>query len=119
MMEQGNLVFQAVEHAALSGDDIVTEELQKSATLLGYGVVNLVNLLDVESVVLGGKGFRNLGEIYKQEIERVLRRRLIARQFRKIEVRLSEAGEDVGALGAASLVLHKAYSPHLAGLDKV
>lgn len=117
--ETGNLVFQAVEHAALSGDNIATEELKKSATLLGYGVVNLVNLLDVESVVLGGKGFRNLGEIYKQEIERVLQSRLIARQFRNTEVRLSEAGEDVGALGAASLVLHKAYSPHLAGLDKV
>lgn len=114
-----NVNFQAVGQAALSGDDIAIEELRKSATLLGYGVVNLVNILDVELVVLGGKGFRDLGKIYKQEIERVLHRRLIARQFRSIEVELSEAGEDVGALGAASLVLHKSYSPHLAALDKV
>lgn len=114
-----NVDFQAVEYAVLSGDNVAIEELQKSATLLGYGVVNLVNMLDVELVVLGGKGFRCLGDIYKQEIEHVLQSRLIARQFRKIEVKLSEAGEDVGALGAASLVLHKTYSPHLAALSKV
>lgn len=118
-MRPENVDFQAVGLAALSGDALATEELRKSATLLGYGVVNLVNLLDVELVVLGGKGFRDLGQIYKQEIERVLQRRLIARQFRKVEVRLSEAGEDAGALGAASLVLHRAYSPQLVGLGKV
>lgn len=110
--------FEAVRHAALSGDALATEELQKSATMLGYGVVSLVNLLDVELIVLGGKGFRDLGQFYKQEIEQVLHRRLIARQFRKVEINLSEAGEDAGALGAASLVLHRAYSPQLTGLGK-
>ena len=114
-----NIDFRAIEQAALSGDNITIEELHKAATLLGYGVVNLVNMLDVELVVLGGKGFRRLGDIYKQEIERVLQNKLIARQFREIEVKLSEAGEDVGALGAASLILHKTYSPHLADLSKV
>lgn len=114
-----NVDFQAVGHAALSGDGLATKELQKAAALLGYGVINLVSLLDVELVVLGGKGFRDLGQIYKQEIERVLQRRLIARQFRRVEVKLSEAGEDAGALGAASLVLHQAYSPQLTGLDRV
>lgn len=111
--------FEAVSHAALSGDKLATEELRKSATLLGYGVVNLVNLLDVELVVLGGKGFRDLGQIYKQEIERVLHKRLIARQFRQIKVRLSEAGDDAGALGAASLILYKTYSPQLTGLERI
>lgn len=110
--------FDAIAQATLSGDPLATEAVKQSATLLGYGAVNLVNLLDVEMVVLGGKGFRNLGSLYIQEIDHILQKRSIARHLRKVEVKLSEAGENAGALGAASLILYKKYSPKLANLDK-
>ncbi len=109
--------FPAVSDAALAGDELAAGEVRKSARLLGYGAVNLVNLLDLEMIVLGGKGFRDLGALYQKEIEDALQSKSIARQLRKVEVRLSEAGEDAGALGAASLVLHKAYYPQLARPD--
>ncbi len=109
--------FLAVSEAALAGDELAAGEVRNSARLLGYGAVNLVNLLDLEMIVLGGKGFRDLGALYQKDIEYAIRSHSITRQLRKIEVRLSEAGEDAGALGAASLVLHKAYYPQLARLD--
>jgi hypothetical protein len=42
--------------------------------------------------------------------------RSIARGTRTVSVEASIVGEDVGAIGAASLVLHGSYAPHLSVL---
>jgi predicted NBD/HSP70 family sugar kinase len=113
------LDFQAVAQAAAQGDELALEELRRSAYLLGCGVVGLVNMLDVELVVLGGAGFRGVGELYRTEVERVVRERVIGHERRGPRVELSTAGEDAGAVGAASLLLDAMYAPRLGVRDKV
>ncbi|NWJ44283.1 MAG: ROK family transcriptional regulator [Chloroflexi bacterium] len=109
--------FEEIGEAALSGDPLALQEIERVAWLLGNGVVNLVNLLDVSLVVLGGKGFRKLGTLYQRIIQEVLDQRVIARSRRDIRVELSAAGENAGAVGAASLILHEFFAPRLASLN--
>jgi glucokinase-like ROK family protein len=113
------LDFKAVAQAAGQGDELALEELRRSAYLLGCGVVGLVNMLDVELVVLGGAGFRGVGELYRTEVELVVRERVIGHERRGPRVELSTAGEDAGAVGAASLLLDAMYAPRLGVRDKV
>jgi predicted NBD/HSP70 family sugar kinase len=110
------LDFQAISEAALSGDKLALEEVKQQACWLGYGIVNLVNLLDLELVILGGRGLPKIGETYRQLVQQVLNERLIARNRRQIKVELTVAGELAGAVGAASLILHDLYAPKLLGL---
>lgn len=109
--------FEAISLAALKGDALATAEIERSAWLLGCGVVNLVNLLDVELVVLGGRGFRHIGPLYRRIIQQVVDERLMARRRREIQVELSAAGESASAVGAASLILHEVFAPRLLSLS--
>jgi glucokinase-like ROK family protein len=111
--------FEAIAGAALEGDRIAVDEIHRSAYLLGCGVVGLVNMLDVELVVLGGRGFRRTGEMYRDVIERVVRERVIGPEKRAARIELSTVGEDAGAVGAASLLLDATYTPRLGLGDRV
>lgn len=110
------LDLDAICDAALEEDQVALGALQQSAQILAAGVLNLVSLLDLELVVLGGKALREVGFIYQSAVHKALHERLITRNVRQIRVELSAAGADAGAVGAAALVLHKIYSPRLTGL---
>ena len=112
------LDFDKVSRAALEGDEVARQEVERSAFLLGCGVVGLVNLLDVELVVLGGSAFRHVGDIYRTVVTDVVQNRIIAHDRRAVRVELSTAGEDAGAVGAASLLLDATYSPRLGAHGK-
>lgn len=112
------LDFGTICRAAKAGDDLALEEVRRSAESLGYGVASLVNVLDVELVVLGGSGFRDADDLYRDEVQRVVEERIMARDRRTVRVELSKAGEDAGAVGAASLLLDATYSPRLGVLPR-
>jgi predicted NBD/HSP70 family sugar kinase len=105
----------AICAAALAGDRVAAEELAASGRMLGRAVVGLVNLLDLQMVVLGGKALGEAAYIYRREVEEALRK-ILYPERREVRVELSSAGEDAGAVGAASVVLHAAYAPRLMDL---
>jgi predicted NBD/HSP70 family sugar kinase len=115
---EGQIADLAVVHAAaLAGDRLAGEALAIPARMLGRAVVGLVNLLDLQMVVLGGKTFGEAGGIYLREVERSLRETILYPDRRRVQVELSGAGQHAGAVGAASLVLHAAYAPRMVGLQ--
>ncbi|HEX2911561.1 MAG TPA: ROK family transcriptional regulator [Chloroflexia bacterium] len=105
--------------AALAGDNLALSEIDLAGWRIGCAAVSMVNLLDVELIVLGGKAFRGVGELYRHKIQQVLDEWLMARDRREIKVELSAAGEKAVAVGAASLVLHELFSPRLSSLTPV
>jgi predicted NBD/HSP70 family sugar kinase len=117
LVGDSELDFGYICRAAKDGDRPSLEEIRRSAWWLGCGVAGLVNMLDLELVVLGGSGFRDVGDIYRDEVQQIVRERIMARDRREIKITLSEAGEDAGAVGAASLVLDAAFAPRLGRLD--
>ncbi|MGH2751629.1 MAG: ROK family protein [Actinomycetota bacterium] len=109
--DPARLDFEMVCRAAQEGDELARREIEISGFLLGCGVVGLVNLLDIELVVLGGNGFRHVGEMYRKAVEEVVRERVIGPERRTVRIELSTAGDDAGAVGAASLLLDATYAP--------
>lgn len=110
--------FADICRAALDGDALAGNEVRRAAYHLGCGAVSLVNLLDLELVVLGSKVLGIVAELYRGEIERAVTERTMASGLRRVRVELSRAGEDAAAVGAASLVMHTAFAPRQAGLDR-
>lgn len=65
------------------------------------GLVNLILLLDLDRVVIGG-GVSEIGEPLRNGIEKWIEKTLIGSEHRpKIEVKLAELGSNAGAIGAA------------------
>jgi predicted NBD/HSP70 family sugar kinase len=115
LKKPGQLDLATIRAAAIAGDQVAAEELAASGRMLGRAIVGMVNLLDLQMVVLGGKALGEAAYIYRREVEEALRK-ILYPERREVRVELSGAGEDSGAVGAASVVLHAAYSPRLMSL---
>jgi len=115
LKKPGQLDLATIRAAAIAGDRVAAEELAASGRMLGRAIVGMVNLLDLQMVVLGGKALGEAAYIYRREVEEALRK-ILYPERREVRVELSCAGEDSGAVGAASVVLHAAYSPRLMSL---
>jgi predicted NBD/HSP70 family sugar kinase len=99
-----------------AGDDVVLAVVIKAAERLGDAAVGLVNLFDIKRLVIGGRGINGLMGLFRAAVTERTNTRSIARGTRTVSVEASIVGEDVAAIGAASLVLHGSYAPHLSVL---
>ena len=92
-----------VWHRALEQDDELARRLlERAVRALGVGVASALNLLDVEAVIVGGGLGLKLGEPWLERI-RVATLPHLFTSSRPAAFRLSELGDDGGALGAALL----------------
>ena len=105
--------YRRVCRDAQAGDPVALEVVGAAGRRLGEAATTLLNLVDVPLVVLGGWGMSHVGDLYGSALLSAVSERSIARSMRRVRVETSSIGEDVGAIGAASLVLHSAYSPEL------
>lgn len=85
--------------------------IDKSAVLVARAVSVVTNTLDVERVVFGGPYWSRLSERYLEKIPALLEANSAARLIHGIEVVGTGVGEDVGAIGAACLVLEHMLAP--------
>jgi predicted NBD/HSP70 family sugar kinase len=85
--------------------------IDKSAVLVARAVSVVTNALDVERVVFGGPYWSRLSERYLEKIPALLDANSAARLIHTIEVVGTGVGEDVGAIGAACLVLEHTLAP--------
>ncbi|MEZ0494293.1 ROK family protein [Kineococcus sp. TBRC 1896] len=104
-----------LELLAREGDAAAEAELERAAAALARAVLGVVNVVDVSEVVLGGGGLRRTGERVREAVRRGLAVAM-TREVHPVQVRLGEAGELAGALGAASAVLHEALSSTWVGV---
>ena len=85
------------------GDPLATELIDRAVKALGAGVGSAVNLLDVETVVIGGGLGTRLGEPYVERIREAMQPHLFVSE-RPPDVRAAALGDPGGAIGAALLV---------------
>ncbi|PWG15508.1 ROK family transcriptional regulator [Streptomyces sp. V2] len=106
-----HLDWKALRKAARSGDDAALDVVRRAARRIGQAARGATSLLDVGRIVLGGEALRGIEGLMREEIEAAVNRTSVARTIRGITVEPSVIGETVGAVGAASLVLHGNYAP--------
>lgn len=103
--------YRQVCRDAQAGEENALAAVHAAGARLGQAAVALLNVVDVPLIVLGGWGISHIGPSYATALAEAAEERTIARAVRKVRVETSLIGEDVGAIGAASLVLYTAYSP--------
>jgi predicted NBD/HSP70 family sugar kinase len=106
----------AICRAAAAGDPLAAEVIDTAAEHLATVVVNVVNIVDVDLVILGGHGIRHVESRFRQAVVRALATRPLARHIRVVDVALSPLGVDSAVVGGAALVLHATFSPQVSSL---
>ncbi|WP_420120837.1 ROK family protein [Nakamurella sp.] len=99
-----SLPIDHLQRAAAAGDPAAVTSFAVAARALGTAIANAVNLVDVETVVLGGLYATLAGELVPG-IERVLDQRVLAAPWSAIRVRSAVVREAAAMTGAASAVL--------------
>ena len=79
--------------------------LAETATYLGAGIGNLINMFNPERVVLGGWAGLALGEKMLPEIRAAAQAQALAQPYGRVSIELSKLGADAVAFGAATLPL--------------
>lgn len=92
-----------VIEAARQGDSLALSLVDREATELGLGIVNLLHLYSPELVVVGG-GVSNGFDLLHPGIERHVRTWALP-PFRAVPVVAARLGQNSGLVGAASLML--------------
>ncbi|MCX5214704.1 ROK family transcriptional regulator [Kitasatospora sp. NBC_00240] len=101
--------WKALRQAVRRDDPAAGDAIRKAARLVGQAVRGAVSLLDVSRVVLGGGALRGIESIMCEEVDTAVNR--MANATRTVAVEKSVIGDAVGAVGAASLILHGNYAP--------
>ncbi|WP_433870559.1 ROK family transcriptional regulator [Saccharopolyspora sp. CA-218241] len=101
---------------AAAGEADAVKVLRQAATRLGRSLAAVVGVLDVDRVVLGGPALRHVGDLVRDRVAAVLDAQVWAPEVRPVRVQTALIGEHAGAVGAASLVLDRSYSPRLTTL---
>jgi len=106
----GRDVTRAVLIELLQGGDTVTLEVVESAgRRLGTAVANMMTLLNPELLIICGEG-TELGPTFLDPIIAAVREQTFGDLGRKAEVKVQRWGDEVWAVGAATLVLRESFS---------
>lgn len=99
----------SIMSAALEGDKLSFDVIDKTGTYIGIGISALLNLLNPRMVILGG-GVIQLGEALLVPIRRTVKRRALGMISRNVLIQQGIMGEYVGVIGGAVSVFDKLFS---------
>lgn len=108
--------FSQLYERAADGDAPAIGVLRQAAAHTAVLTAVLTNMLDVDRVVFGGPFWSRLSDAYLREIPARLERASATRAVRSLPVDGTVVGDDVGAVGAACVVLDSVLSPRASDL---
>lgn len=92
--------------AASAGDEFSINFIKNLGTKLGYGLVSVINVLDISTVVLGG-GVSGFGEFLFIPLEAAIKERVLKPLKTRVKVKHSKLKNEAGIKGAAALVFYR------------
>jgi glucokinase len=91
-----------VAQAARNQDDFAKMMLQRTGTYVGAAIAGVINLLNIETIVIGGETMQ-AGELILEAVIRRARELSFAPSFRGTKIFAGELGENAAAIGVALL----------------
>ena len=82
--------------------------LTRAGVLLGRQIANLVNVLDPKLIIISGEGTR-MGEVFFSAVRTAFHDFVMTGLAEDTEIRVNSWGDDIWALGAASLVIAEIF----------
>ncbi|GAA1645333.1 ROK family transcriptional regulator [Kribbella alba] len=104
--------FAALCSQAGEGVEAAREIITAFAARIAKVVEDIANLLDLERVVFGGPHWDQLAPFFGEFVRAAMVERFLVRSVHPFVVTGTALGADVGAVGAASLVLDHTFSPN-------
>ncbi|MBZ4665560.1 ROK family transcriptional regulator [Mahella sp.] len=101
--------WEAVVDRAIDGDPFCKSVIERESAYLAAGIVNVLNLLELEAVVLTGY-IRYKPEILIANIRDIVNAASITRGIRDKKIYISSLPEDIDIVSAASLIINEFYS---------
>ena len=101
----GTIGSSTLARALEKNDELAHKVIDRSAEFLGVAIANIVTMLSIECVVLGGGVTEALGEAYVSRVRRGFERNVFPNTLRKTEILASTLNDDAGVLGAAMLAI--------------
>lgn len=103
--------FARLSARASEGDERAIEILAAAARKMAWAAAVVGNLLDVERMVFGGPFWEPVADFCLSVMPDMVNDLLATRGIYRIQLTATSLGEDVGAVGAACLVLDRALAP--------
>ena len=97
-----------VIHLAAAEQADAKSVLAHAGTLLGMQMANLVNLFDPKLIIISGEGTR-MGEVFFSAVRTAFHDYVMTGLAEDTEIRVKTWGDDIWALGAASLVIAELF----------
>ncbi|MDI6736438.1 MAG: ROK family protein [bacterium] len=97
-----------VYQAAIKGDELANDILKETGRYLGIGIVSLVNVLNPQLVIIGGR-IAQMGEILLNHIKDEVTKRTHLEPCRRITIVPSQLSDDAGIIGAAKMIQNLIY----------
>jgi glucokinase len=102
---ENGVVLDHILSAAAEGDDFARMMLERTGSCIGTAIGDVINLLDVGLIVIGGEVTKGDGIILNSIIHRA-KECASQQSFEATDIVLSELGDDAAAIGAALLARH-------------
>ncbi|MGA2048246.1 MAG: ROK family transcriptional regulator [Terracidiphilus sp.] len=99
--------IELIAQAALEDDSLAYRVLQRSASYIGIGLANLVNLLNPKVVIFGGALFREIPQLIADPLRRIIKQRSLEKSANDVQLLVSTLGGESTALGAARLIAER------------
>ncbi|GLW30261.1 ROK family transcriptional regulator [Actinoplanes regularis] len=90
----------AIDALVSAGSPAILAALDRAATALGVAVSALLNLVEVDTVLLGG-GYSLLASWLIEGVEREISQRVLSARWSPVQVRPAPLGPDAAVIGAA------------------
>lgn len=97
-----------VSDAFDAGDEVAVETMNETGEVLGFGLVNVVNLFNPEIIIIGG-GMSAAGERLLRRAREVVNEKALKVPAGICEIRTAALGDSAGMLGAAVFASRKSF----------
>ena len=103
LAQDGEITPYLVAKAAQEGDPVAKRIFQIFGSYLGIGLTSVINLLNPETVIIGG-GVADAGDILFDPIKKTIKDRAMAVAGSAVEIVPAQLGNSAGVIGASLLV---------------
>ncbi len=103
-----NMTAEKVSLAAQKGDSLSLGVIAQTASYLGAGLINLVNLFNPEIIIVGG-GVAKMGDLLLEPVRQVVRERAFRLLTQAVRIVPAQLGDDAGVFGAAIFAFQQAF----------
>jgi len=91
-------------------DKLAFNIMEETGEHLGTGIPDMINIFNPELIVIGA-GVSRAGNILLEPLKRTVKARALQLSSSMVDIKVSQLGDNAGAMGAAIMVLKDIFEP--------